>query len=284
VPHNFDTILTTISEVESLINSGDWNANDDIRNDLRLVVELSKKRIKSIYSNLLTQQELNNLQTYFKNIITYYNQKNYPIMTAQYINIKDTINKIPFATKGETTETLNKIVGDFIQKNNNVISNMENTKKEIEEKYNGLIKKLNILSEQITNKETQVNNIIAQFQQQFSTAQEERVKEFSLSQRENREAFNNKESERYINFNKEFEGFSSAASAILKDMEDIKDKIESIYGVVGKSTIIGTQREYANEERKAFIKTFRMAYILMIICAGFLIAFLWNGIENRIDF
>jgi hypothetical protein len=273
---DFTPIFQKLDEIDSLTKT-DWMGDEGLYSKLILIKPLCENRLKNIYADLLVQNDINHLQTNLNNLASYI--QTYKSNDPNYLgHIINTINviipivlKIPFVGKGETQAVLAKIIVDFSKKNADVIEKITKEKESLAKEIETLKQTISNLSSEIDKKKNEVVILTTEFQNQFSIAQDKRITDFTEAQKKRDEEFANSEQTHTSSFEVKIEEFSTVATNTLKQIEEIQKRIEMIYGTVGKSTIVGTQKDYADKSAKAARWTFWPAIGLMILVAGIVI-------------
>jgi DNA anti-recombination protein RmuC len=159
------------------------------------------------------------------------------------------VTNIPFVGGSENKSTLTKIIDDFSQRNRNVIAKITNEKDDLAKEIGILKHSVDTLSKELEKKKTEVVSLAAEFQNQFTKAQDKRSNDFFDTQKKREDEFKNKENDRDTQFNIKTNEFSTSADTTLKELSNIKNRVESIYEIIGKSSIIGSQKIYADKAK-----------------------------------
>jgi hypothetical protein len=252
--HDFTDILKKIDAVDTLAKT-DWKGDEGLYIKLLLVKPLCESRLNNVYADLMLQNDITQLNAQL-NALENYLQNYKAGQENQSGNIINTINaivpiiaKVPFAGKDETETILTKIIESFAQKNADVVEKITKEKEDLADEVADLKMRLVTLSDEIQKKNMEVVSLTTEFQKQFSDAQEKRSDAFATAQKEREGKFEGKETERDNTFKKQTQTLSTHANTTLDTIEDIKKKIEDIYGAIGKTSIAGAQKIYANNAK-----------------------------------
>lgn len=134
------------------------------------------------------------------------------------------------------------------------------------------------LTERYDREEQKISLQVQQHQEQFSQAQEKRQGEYAAAQEKRQERFSAGEAARDKEFSdfktrieNEFNGLKRKleedSSSVLAQMEDVKRSTERIYGIVGKESIVGSQKAYADRAKQLAHCLFATAVFLMLVVA-----------------
>ncbi|MDR2901886.1 MAG: hypothetical protein LBU87_02095 [Lactobacillales bacterium] len=294
--YDFTNIFQKINEIDILIKA-DWTGDENLYAKLALIKPLCENHLKNVYANFLTQNDVTQLQNQLTNLESY--TKGYKTgQTGNSTHIINTINtilpiitKIPAVGKGETSSVLTKIIDDFNQKNARIIAEITQEKEVLAKEVTDLSKIITMLSKKIEDEENKVLSISTAFQEQFSVAQEKRGVDFATVQKERGETFENQEKEREEIFedrekerDKKFQAqsdsLSSSANMTLSKIDEIKIQVEEIYGAIGKTSIVGAQKTYANNA-KVMAHTLQGASIVFMIIAVSVLISLLSGFFEK---
>jgi archaellum component FlaC len=278
---NFNPLLRKINEIDALLRTN-WNGDEGLYKRLSLLKPLCENRLNNVYADLAVQHEINELQNYLNALainVQAYKSGNTSLtdyITGNIDYVVQTILRIPFAGKDETAVTLTTIIDDFSQKKDELANEIDTLKQTID-----------TLSKELTRKSTEVTNLTTKFQEQFSDAQDKRSNAFTdaqdkhnnvfaETQKKHEEQFINKEKERDTQFDTQINEFSASAASTLKETSGIKEKVEEIYGAIGKSSIVGTQKNYA-DKAKTMANWLQFASIILMLAAIGVLVFLLHG-------
>ena len=162
------------------------------------------------------------------------------------------------------------------------------------------------LQDRYNREEQKIGLQVQQHQEQFSQAQEKRQIEYASAQEKRQEKFNSDESARDKEFHDKTQkleieanelksrlvndfdelkkDLEEKAAALLSQMEDTKKKTESIYGIVGKESVVGSQKAYADNAKDLAHWLFGVAVVIMIFVAGLVVWPLLSAIGNSTNF
>lgn len=293
---DISAIIIKIEELETLLADTDFSSALEVQNKLSFLLELSKNRLKSQYTIFLPSPNRDQMINYLSSLIThiknYKNSKN-----AQYIqhieanisNIIPIVNLIPFLGKGETAAGLSKILESYQNKFNNVVTEIDQAKKDFSTNTSSLQKTIEGLSKKLSEKETQIENLTTSFQGEFLKAQQDQLKEFNDQVKEFRETFENNQKTRNETFienqstrNTEFlEGQAEREKEFLKlknklgnesndiilSMQKLEKDTKSIYDFVVSASLGGEQKKHADAARLNATILFWVAIVFMVIAA-----------------
>lgn len=300
---DFTEILQKVEEIDTLAKT-DWTGEDDIYKKLILIKPLCENRLNNVYADLLAQNDITQLQNQLINLISYvqtYKAGN-PSYSSHIINtinaIIPIVAKFPFAGKGETSATLSKIIDDFSQKNTDIISKIKKEKEDLTEEVENLKNIVSNLSSEIEKKNIEISS----WQDNFLAAQEKRSDEFSVAQRardddffeagklylaqfdkkekERELEFETKENERSTNFEVQTKKLKDESDTTLNQIDNIKTKVEDIYGAIGKTSIAGAQKVYANNAKTMAHWLQGASLLLMLVAIGVLFYLLKGQLET----
>lgn len=278
------TLLNKIADIENQIIADDYATDLDVYNKLTATLKTVENRVKVQNSLLFNipnitnniQNNLNNLHTYIKSFHDSKN-KNYIININDTLNaIIPAINSIPVSLKGETYVSLNKVLQDFENSNITIIQQLQKEKNTIETQVKDLTSHIVALEKRIETKNTELDNISSNQQNQFSVAQEKRLNDFSDKIKEFEKIFEEQKTEQSNNYSSTFDNLKSEAENKLKLIDDIKTKIEQIYNIVGQEAIVGSQKAYAD---KAGIFANRLFFTSIALMLTFAVVVIWPVIE-----
>lgn len=228
MPTDFDPLLQKLEEIDNLAKT-EWNDGGDLYNKLILIKPLCENRIKSVYIYLLPQNDLTQLQSHLINLSSYLTSYK-PGNATQVTQLINTINaiipivlKVPTVGDGETSAILAKIIDDFNQRNAAVISQITREKEELTEEVEALKKTISVLSGEVAKERADVISLTAEFQKQFSDAQEKRSSDFADAQKDRDNKFASREAERSSAFENQKNTVEDSANLTLGEIEEIKD-------------------------------------------------------------
>lgn len=269
------TLLNKITETENQIKAEDYVNDSGVYNKLIATLKALESRIKvqnSLLFNIpnITNPIQNNLSNLFAYTKSFSDSKN-----RGYINnINDTLNAIipaintlPMSLKGETATSLNKILQDFENSNTVIIEQLIKEKDSLEAQLTELKTQVTTLEKRIETKNTELDNISSNQQNQFSVAQEKRLNDFADKIKEFEKSFNEQEKKQLDNYISTFDKLNKLAKDKLQSMEEIQSKIETIYNIVGQESIVGSQKMYADKAKNFANILFWASIVLMIAFA-----------------
>lgn len=282
-----DNLIGRIQEIQSLIDVEDFSGQDglDYYNKLVSVLRLLESRIRNQTVLLFNsanitnpiQQQLNNLHSY---VAQHHNNKN-----ASYIShINSTlnellrlINQIPVDQKGDKRAIADRAIKDFETSATAIISKTKQESDGLKQEFQKLQEAVSKLESRIEVKNSQLESVVSELQSQFSNAQEKRMNDFSDKLNEFEASFTEQKNEYTKKYSYAFNAFETEANRTLNKVEGIKKQIEKIYNLVGKESIVGSQKDYADKARKFANWLFWLSIGLMII---FAVVVIWPVLET----
>lgn len=281
---NTDDIISKVNDIgQSILDSSLKDNSVEHYNKITALLGIIDKRIKQQSDLLYNTSILNNIDTQLNQLSSYIQQYNSSNSSAYLTYIDNTINQlfpsiasIPVFMKGETQPILNKILTDFENSNIHILQNLKDENFKLSTKIQELENKLASISTKLDNKNTELDNISSNFQQQFSTAQEKRLNDFADKLKDFEKRFVEQRNEQSNNYSTTFDNLKSSAESKLQTMDEIKDKIEKIYSIVGQESIVGSQKMYADKAKDFANKLFFASIALMLM---FAIVVIWPAIE-----
>jgi len=241
---------------------------------------------EELYPSHIWQESIN----HFNNIITYGQQyKSSP--NEGYLqhanNEADALLKIfhlhnKIATP-EIVEAITKSVVKFTETVSEQLKELAGKRVELEKQVTELTQKLTGLdAKSVTTDQTIQNQIqrleviISEHQKQFSSAQEQRVKDFSTEQGEQKKSFTKTmetfktiftkrvEDEKEI-FDKNTQQYKNDSDKLYAEMQETQRKTEKIYGIVGKDSIVGSHKVYADNAKRFAHFLFWLSIFIMVV-------------------
>ena len=151
------------------------------------------------------------------------------------------------------------------------------------------------LETQISNKETELNNLSETFKQQFSTSQNSREQNFRTkldntlriwdeAGEKYSEQIRNNEAEIQKKFDEKYEALEKQTDSIVKYLEERKEEIKKIYGLVGDIVSCGEYKKYAKEEHEYANTLFWTSFALFCGAAVVMIIAIIVELFNSGDF
>ena len=212
---------------------------------------------------MVSQSVLDNLNTSISNLSTgiLLNINGYP---SQYHNVMDWYKRIPtIEKKSEIKESFNSLIQGFLIKQDKIekkvnlevtnfqtrqeeqFANWDAQKKDMQEEIDSLRIQNNNLKTQVENFEKEIqdqqkklNNLIEIFQTTF----DENSADFE-------ERFNSKENEYNSKIDALLAEQKNTADNILSHLEQRRDEIEKLWGIIGQAAISGNSQNYANKAK-----------------------------------
>lgn len=281
---NTDDIISKVNDIgQSILESPLKDNSVEHYNKITALLGIIDKRIKQQSDLLYNTSILNNIDTQLNQLSSYIQQYNSSNSSTYLTYIDNTINQlfpsiasIPVFMKGETQPILNKILADFENSNIHILQNLKDENFKLSTKIQELENKLSSISTKLDNKNTELDNISSNFQQQFSTAQEKRLNDFADKLKDFEKRFEEQRNEQSNNYSTTFDNLKSSAESKLQTINEIKDKIEKIYSIVGQESIVGSQKMYADKAKDFANKLFFASIALMLM---FAIVVIWPAIE-----
>lgn len=164
------------------------------------------------------------------------------------------------ADGGKLEQSLRDEMADFAREVGDHLQTLSGKKRELEETVSELSRKLSELSNRYATEENRIAGQVQTHQDQFAQAQEKRQKDFQEAQNGRTREFDvlksgcedNAEkacSEAVQKFDELRLRFNSEAEQILEQMRQLQSKTEGIYGLVGKESVVGSQKVYADNAK-----------------------------------
>lgn len=256
---------------------------------LKVLIPILENYVNGTGAMICNPTYLNNISSYLSSIREYVrgdisvpNSNNYINIPAQIDNIVAQLQHIPLANKTDIKQSLSQIVSGYKKQNDNVIEKIKNEKDELEKTVSSLKQKVASLETQITNKETELTNLSENFKQQFNSSQNSRDQHFRTkldstlriwdeAGQKYSEKIQNNETEIQKKFDEKYEDLKQQTTSIIKYLEERKEEIKKIYGLVGDIVSCGEYKKYAQKEHSFANTTFWVAFALMCTAALILI-------------
>lgn len=281
--YNFTNIFQYLDEINEIANSSDWQGEEEVRKQLMILRPLLRNRLKGPYTAFVPQSDFHQLESQLRDLLNHTESyahnghSNYLMYLNRYLNsIREIIAKIPVGGKGETSSVLSNVVDNFTKRNDEVIKKITKEKDSLAAEVAALKHEIKVLSNEVAKKNTEVTSLTTEFQKQFSDAQDKRGSAFSDSQNEREEEFNNGELERANMFREQINSIQSKAQETQHEIENIHKKVEEIYGVIGKSSIVGSQKTYA-DKAKIMAHCLQGASLFFMLCAIGVLCYMFYG-------
>ena len=261
-------ILGEIKKELDLVNVTDKNLK--IYEQVRVLVSLANDKLSSEFAVFLSDSEIRNLNSWFSSILKTIQNDNQNPQSAYYANLPNYIQScwnclktIPSIQTEATESSLSQIISTFQ-------TQTIKQKNEYEQKLNELEKKTESLAANVKQKEKETLGLTSTFQQQFSQAQENRLKEYNQI-KQDFAALNN---EHKISIQKIIEVYQKkteeAQTLERQKSETFIKKIEDLYNIAGEKTIRGGYTTYANNA-KNFAHVLFVASLLLMVIVGVLV-------------
>lgn len=270
-----EKIFETITNIENQIIVENFSNDLSYYNKAIKTLDTLKNRLKNqdslLFDNKNTttsiQNNLNSLLSYIKSYQDTKNRTYLDNINTSLNTIITLANSIPVNLKGETATNLKKILQNFETNNLSIIEEIRKYKDDLERRVKELTNQISLLEKRIDTKNTELDSISSNQQNQFSVAQEKRLNDFTDKIKEFENTFKEKEKEQSSIYSTTFDELKSNAENKLLLMEEIKEKIENIYSIVGQESIVGSQKMYADKAKDFANILFWFSIILMVAFA-----------------
>lgn len=281
--HPFHTTLRTVQthlsdfSTESLKSSEDALAYFE---RLTLVAELARKRLESTDPNLVATQTLNNLNSSFQAIANelsaFKNDKNLNRFTNVNTHIENVLVYLSSVVAPATPTDLEAIrdaASTYRRSVGQLLRAVDEEQSSLKAKLGALANDLGKLSNEITALKQRTDSVVANFQQQFSAAEDKRRSEFTSAEGERKKQsdslFTKKESDwnQIITEKKsEYESLLKQTSDaltrfqaestekvnnLIKQIDDGKKKAQDLVGIITDTGMVGGYQRVANEEKQS---------------------------------
>lgn len=275
----FQTLTNKLDEIEKALVSDSYNeAQKESLLAYQQILTIIKANLESKALPMIPNNVLTNLNSAVANlsisILTNINS-----YINQYTNLLDWYKRIPtIEKKSEIKESFNTLIDNFIRSKEKIsfnideeIEDFKNRQKQQFEEWES--EKTNMQEEidELKNQNDDLKNKITTFEQ---TIQEQQTKintlieKFQTEYDENTEDFEARFSEKETEHNKKIEELLTTqqnnANKILEHMEQRKEDVEKLWGIIGQAAISGNSQNYANKAKK-------MADTMMWITLGIML-------------
>jgi hypothetical protein len=242
---------------------------DVLENHLQLVdPEVINPNILDQISNELSKVHFS-LNSYSSNPGNFSHLNN---ANKQVDSVIHRLNLLNTFSSEQDFESLTNSISSFLRSLGQHLSNLKTDIDNIGEQTPQLNKKLGELESEIQNNKERTDNIIGNFQEQFSEAQEKRQTEYSTNKEERQSTFNKLISKIEAKHNEELAKKKDEAENELEEIKGHKEKASKIVRIISNSSLGGGFDEVAANEKKAR-NWFRGG---SIIALAVLIIFAWN--------
>lgn len=267
----------------------------------RYIQELLERAIIELVSLSLLTDWANNITQSTNEIRAYISDKDVAHLhsaNSTVENLLRLITHLPVLGNKQVANGLNKLIADLTQESHKYIASLkrqvdtqEKRLSTIEQTAGGQEQNLQALAGQITQQKNHLDGIAANFQSQFSQAQEERSKAFHEGIQRQTENFDLKKTEfdnTFKNFIAEAEKqkeeqtdqISKEATILLKELQNTKIKAAELLKITSDIVITGNFKNIADKERR----TANALRILAIICmSGVAIVAVLSSIVHLTD-
>ena len=277
---DFDT-LDNIQKELANINLTD--ENQKIYNKVEALLNLANNRLHSEYAIFLNDSEEQNLNVYLTNILQIIKNDISTPQNGYYRNLSSHIQSslnilknIPDVHADNTKSNLTQIISTFktqttIQKNKyeQRLKELENTITQLENK--------------VKQKENEVLALTANFQQQFTDAQEKRLNEYTQVKQDLLTTINDHKSSVEQIIKSYQDNISGFRTEEYKKTEEFLKKIEELYNIAGEKTVRGGYTKYANRARNFAHTLFGVSFTLMLLVGIIVILPLLASISDFIQ-
>lgn len=275
----FQTLTNKLDEIEKAINNESYNeAQKESLFAFQQILTIIKANLESKALPMVPSNVLANLNSAIANlsIAILTNINGYP---NQYTNLLDWYKRIPtIEKKGELKESFNSIIDNFIQNKEKISSDInieikdfqnkqeqqflewKSEKEKMQEEINelksqndDLKNKITLFEQTIQNQQTKINNLIENFKADYN----EKAENFE-------ERFTDKETEHNKKIEELLVSQKNNANMILEHMQQRRDDVEELWGIIGQAAISGNSQNYADKAKK-------MADIMMWITLGIML-------------
>lgn len=284
-------LITPINTLKESIEKVQVNEqNTAIYEKLKILISILENRINGIGSMICKPTYLNNISSYLSSIQSYINNDiaspsstYYTNIPAQLDNIVAQLPYIPTTDKTSIKQSLNQIISTYKKQNENIIEKIKQEKDSLEKEISTLKQIITNLETQVNNKEQELTTLAESFKQQFISSQNLREQTAGVKldnilrlwdeagQRYSEQIKNNEE-QIQKKFDERYEDLKQQTTSIIGYMEERREEIKKIYGLIGDMVSCGEYKKYANDEyRTANImfwtsfSLFCMAALIMVI-------------------
>ena len=205
----------------------------------------------------------------------------------------------PMAANKRTAKSFNATLSQLLEDVSKQLQTLGGQKTSVISLAEGLKSKFDELERRYASVEQQIAAQIQQHQNQFSQAQESRQNEYSAAQNTRQERFLTAEEDRTKEFSSVVTDLKYRASevkaelklafdemqkrlteeseSLILQMKETQRKTETIYGLVGKESVVGAQKHYADRARIMAHCLFGIAVTLMTFVAVLVV---WPLLRN----
>lgn len=256
-----DSINNLKERIEATKEIKELRDNDRLDDVLRIerVNELLENHLQLIdpeivNPNMLDQinKELSNLNTALANYSS--NPGNFSQLNnanKQVDNVIHRLNLLNTFTSEQDFEDLTNSITSFRRSLGQHLGNLKTEIDSLEKQIPQLSKKMNELESEIQNHKERTDNIIGNFQEQFSEAQDKRQTEYSSNKEERQNEFKELVATLEGQFNKEISEKKNQASKELEEIKEQKDIASEIVEIISNSSLGGGFEEVAANEKRA---------------------------------
>ncbi len=242
---------------------------DVLENHLELVdPELINPNVLDQISNEITKVS-SSLNSYSSNRDNFSQLNN---ANKQIDNVIQRLNLLNVFSSDQDFESLTNSISSFRRSLGQHLSNLKTEIDNVEKQIPQLSKKLDELESEIQNNKERTDQIVGNFQEQFSEAQDKRQTEYSTNKEDRQNKFNELISKIEAQHNKELVKKKDEAESKLEEIKDQKEKASKIVRIISNSSLGGGFDEVAANEKTAR-NWFRGGAIITL---AILIIFAWN--------
>lgn len=274
---NFETLENIREELKKVeLNE----SNQKTYSKVEALVNLAEDRLRSEYAVFLSDQEEQNISSYFTSIFqTIQNDISNP--QAGYFrnilphvqNALGILRNIPDVHAEHTKQNLNQIISSFK-------SQITKQKTGYDQKVTVLEQSIKQLENKLSQRETEVTNLTTAFQQQFLKAQEDRLKEYTQIKQDLLTTVNDHKN----SVEQVIKSYQDNISVFRKEeyekTEEFLTKIEGLYNIAGEKTVRGGYTKYANRAKNFAHVLFCVSFILMVFVGTIVILPLLASISD----
>lgn len=277
-----ESIKQVKDQIEGCKEIEELDSNDRLDDIFRIerVIKILTNQLDLIDPEIVNPNMLDQINKQLNNLYSSLNSySNNPGNFAQLNNanshtdnIVHRLNLLNTFTDDKDVENLTDSIISFRRSVGQHVRNLKSEIDEIEGKVPNVNKKLQELEEEIQNHKKRTDNIIGNFQEQFSDAQDKRQTEYATNKEEREKEFEELISKFDTQIDSEITDKRGKANEVLSDIQQHKDKAAEIVQIISNSSMGGGFEEVATNEKKAR-NWFRGGAIAALIL---LIVFAWN--------
>ena len=243
---------------------------------LKLISNYAKKVFGTLDPFLTPRAALDNINSYLQQATSYCDQyKNdgnaahLESANGQAEGVLLQLGSIPSIRSNEELEGLSEGIVSFRRSVGQYQRYVSDEREGIEARVEQAKEQLDGVSNNITAQQTRLDEVVSEFQRQFSESEERRRTEFAETEKDQENRFREGEENRATEFRQFVEEQSAQSEKHLEDILSQKERADELVYVISNTGMVGGYQKIANDERRV---AFRWQVVAVVAFIG-LIAF-----------